>query len=68
MKNLNYLNKYCQDVRHIYGTNGDEHKAVEIVADSVYFADAKKESAAGSYAESTMTSEGFEVSDEDIPF
>lgn len=42
--------------------------AVEIVADSVYFADAKKESAAGSYAESAMTSEGFEVTDEDIPF
>lgn len=41
---------------------------VEIVADSVYFADAKKESAAGSYAESAMTSEGFEVTDEDIPF
>lgn len=32
------------------------------------FADAKKESAAGSYAESAMTSEGFEVTDEDIPF
>ena len=45
-----------------------KHKAVEIVADSVYFADAKKESAAGSYAESAMTSEGFEVTDEDIPF
>lgn len=43
-------------------------KAVEIVADSVYFADAKKESAAGSYAESAMMSEGFEVTDEDIPF
>ena len=25
MKNLNYLNKYRQDVRHIYGTNGDEY-------------------------------------------
>lgn len=37
-------------------------------SDSVYFADAKKESAAGSYAESAMTSEGFEVTDEDIPF
>lgn len=48
--------------------DGGKHKAVEIIADSVYFADAKKESAAGSYAESTMTSEGFEVSDEDIPF
>lgn len=45
-----------------------KHKAVEIVADSVYFADAKKESAAGSYAESAMMSEGFEVTDEDIPF
>lgn len=30
--------------------DGGKHKAVEIVADSVYFADAKKESAAGSYA------------------
>lgn len=39
--------------------DGGKHKAVEIVADSVYFADAKKESAAGSYAESAMTSEGF---------
>ena len=29
--------------------DGGKHKAVEIVADSVYFADAKKESAAGSY-------------------
>ena len=48
--------------------DGGKHKAVEIVADSVYFADAKKESAAGSYAESAMTSEGFEVTDEDIPF
>lgn len=47
---------------------GRKRKAVEIVADSVYFADAKKESAAGSYAESAMTSEGFEVTDEDIPF
>ena len=28
--------------------DGGKHKAVEIVADSVYFADAKKESAAGS--------------------
>lgn len=28
----------------------------------------EKESAAGSYAESAMTSEGFEVTDEDIPF
>lgn len=27
MKNLNYLNKYRQDVRHIYGTNGDEYTA-----------------------------------------
>lgn len=41
--------------------DGGKHKAVE-------FADAKKESAAGSYAESAMTSEGFEVTDEDIPF
>lgn len=48
--------------------DGGKHKAVQIVADSVYFADAKKESAAGSYAESAMTSEGFEVTDEDIPF
>lgn len=48
--------------------DGGKHKAVEIVADSVYFADAKKESAAGSYAESAMTSEGFEVTDENIPF
>lgn len=48
--------------------DGGKHKAVEIVADSVYFADTKKESAAGSYAESAMTSEGFEVTDEDIPF
>ena len=48
--------------------DGGKHKAVEIVADSVYFADAKKESAAGSYAESAMMSEGFEVTDEDIPF
>lgn len=48
--------------------DGGKHKAVEIVADSVYFADAKKESTAGSYAESAMTSEGFEVTDEDIPF
>lgn len=39
--------------------DGGKHKAVEIVADSVYFADTKKESAAGSYAESAMTSEGF---------
>lgn len=36
--------------------DGGKHKAV-----------AKKESAAGSYAESAMTSEGFEVTDEDIP-
>lgn len=43
--------------------DGGKHKAV-----SVYFADAKKESAAGSYAESAMMSEGFEVTDEDIPF
>lgn len=46
--------------------DGGKHKAVEIVADSVYFADAKKESAAGSYAESAMTSEGFEVTDEEF--
>lgn len=52
--------------RHV--VHPGKHKAVEIVADSVYFADAKKESAAGSYAESAMTSEGFEVTDEDIPF
>ena len=25
MKNLNYLNKYRLDVRHIYGNSGDEH-------------------------------------------
>lgn len=51
-----------------YRSRKPEGVAVEIVADSVYFADAKKESAAGSYAESAMTSEGFEVTDEDIPF
>ena len=48
--------------------DGGKHKVVEIVADSVYFADAKKESAAGSYAERAMIPEGFEASDEDIPF
>lgn len=65
----------CKKCRHIQYVkdkvkrrDGGKHKAVEIVADSVYFADAKKESAAGSYAESAMTSEGFEVTDEDIPF
>ena len=48
--------------------DGGKHKVVVIVADSVYFADAKKESAAGSYAERAMIPEGFEASDEDIPF
>ena len=50
---------------------GHKRKAVEVVADSVYFADAKKDSAAGSYAESAMTSDGFvevSVDEEDIPF
>lgn len=52
-------------------TEGHKRKAVEVVADSVYFADAKKDSAAGSYAESAMTSDGFvevSVDEEDIPF
>lgn len=50
--------------------DGGKHKAVEVIADSVYFADAKKESAAGSYAESAMMSGGFEElgEDEDLPF
>lgn len=51
-------------------TEGHKRKAVEVVADSVYFADAKKDSAAGSYAESAMTSDGFvevSVDEEDIP-
>ena len=47
---------------------GHKRKAVEVLADSVYFADAKKENAAGSYAERAMIPEGFEASDEDIPF
>ena len=25
MKNLNYLNQYRLDIRHIFGSNGDEH-------------------------------------------
>lgn len=44
--------------------DGGKHKAVEIVADSVYFADAKKESAAGR----AMIPEGFEASDEEFRF
>lgn len=50
--------------------DGGKHKAVEVIADSVYFADAKKESTAGSYAESAMMSGGFEEpgEDEDFPF
>lgn len=48
-------------------SDGNKRKAVEVIADSVYFADAKKEQDAGSYAESAMS--GFqEVTDEDIPF
>lgn len=50
--------------------DGGKHKAVEVIADSVYFADAKKDSAAGSYAESAMMSGNFEElgEDEDLPF
>ena len=28
MKNLNYLNKYRVDARHIFGSTGDEHNGV----------------------------------------
>ena len=54
--------------------DGGKHKAVEIVADSVYFADAKKESAAEfGYKKdapegTSFLYPGFEVTDEDIPF
>lgn len=50
---------------------GNKRFATEVLADSVYFADAKKEGEAGSYAESAMTSGGFEevdINDEDLPF
>lgn len=50
--------------------DGGKHKAVEVIADSVYFADSKKENAAGSYTESAMMSGGFGElgEDEDLPF
>lgn len=50
---------------------GNKRFATEVLADSVYFADAKKEGEAGSYAENAMTSGGFEevdINDEDLPF
>lgn len=51
--------------------DGNKRYATEVLADSVYFADAKRDSEAGSYAESAMIPEGFhevDVDDEDIPF
>lgn len=50
---------------------GHKRKAVEVLADSVYFADAKKNAEAGSYAANAFTSEGFEevpIDDGDLPF
>ena len=49
---------------------GHKRKAVEVVADSVYFADAKKDAEAGSYAANAYASGGFEElgPDEEIPF
>lgn len=50
---------------------GHKRKAVEVVADSVYFADAKKDAEAGSYAANAFASEGFEevpIDDGDLPF
>ena len=49
---------------------GRKRKAVEVVADSVYFADAKKDAEAGSYAANAYASGDFEEvgEDEDIPF
>lgn len=51
--------------------DGRKRKAVEVVADSVYFADSKKQGPAGSAAESAMTADGFEPmdgEDDDLPF
>lgn len=57
------------------GDDGKRHRAVEVVADSVYFADSKQAPAdrpAGSMAADYMAQEGFEdVTDEDdgdLPF
>ena len=49
---------------------GHKRKAVEVVADSVYFADAKKEGDSGSYAANAYTSGNFEElgEDEELPF
>lgn len=50
---------------------GHKRKAVEVLADSVYFADAKKDAEAGSYAANAFDSEGFEdvpIDDGDPPF
>lgn len=49
---------------------GHKRKAVEVLADSVYFADAKKDDEAGSYAANAYASGDFEEvgEDEDIPF
>lgn len=49
---------------------GRKRKAVEVVADSVYFADAKKDAEAGSYDANAYASGDFEEvgEDEDIPY
>ena len=49
---------------------GHKRKAVEVVADSVYFADAKKDAEAGSYAANAYASGNFEElgEDEELPF
>lgn len=49
-------------------SEGKNRKVVEIVADSVYFADAKKGDTQGAYNSDTMESSGFQALDEDIPF
>lgn len=51
--------------------DGKHRKAVEVVVDSVYFADAKKDGAPGSYAADAMASGGFtelDGNDEGLPF
>lgn len=50
---------------------GHKRKAVEVVADSVYFADAKKDVEDGGYTSNDYASGGFEevdINDEDLPF
>lgn len=50
---------------------GHKRKAVEVVADSVYFADAKKDVEDGGYTANDYASGSFEevdINDEDLPF